>query len=349
MPRQGRIDGPGAVHHVVVRGIERKGIFKDDKDREDFIERLSDLLQEKPTPCYAWALMTNHVHLLLRTGEVPIASIMRRLLTGYAVRFNRRHHRHGHLFQNRYKSILCEEDAYLTQLVAYIHLNPFRAGTVGDVSALRSYPYCGYSALMGEMIRPWQDTQYILALFGRSVSEARKNLHRHVAKWATKGRCSDLTGGGLIRSAGGWRPVREAYRDGIRLSSDERILGSSGFVEETLKRAGEAYDRQMRLRSAGVDLSIVIKAVCRDLEVDEKELTGASKRLKVAHARALVSHIATRGLSISGSEVARRLKVDRSAVCRAAQRVENGAELAATASRILSSLGQFITIETTSP
>ena len=106
MPRQARIDAPGALHHVIIRGIERKRIFEDDKDREDFLERLCGLLQEKPTPCYAWALMTNHVHLLLRTGQVPIASIMRRLLTGYAVRFNRRHHRHGHLFQNPYKSIL---------------------------------------------------------------------------------------------------------------------------------------------------------------------------------------------------------------------------------------------------
>jgi len=349
MPRQARIDAPGALHHVVVRGIERKGIFKDDKDREDFLDRLSGLLQEKLTPCYAWALMTNHVHLLLRTGQVPIASIMRRLLTGYAVRFNRRHRRHGHLFQNRYKSILCEEDAYLTQLVAYIHLNPFRAGIVDDVSALRSYPYCGHSALMGKKLRPWQDTQYILALFGETVSEARENLHKHVAKWSGKGRCSELTGGGLIRSAGGWRQVKEAYRDGIRISSDERILGSSEFVEKTLELAGEGYDRKMQLRSAGVDLSDVIEAVCRDLEVDEKELAGESKRLKVAHGRALVSHIATRGLLISGSEVARRLKVDRSAVCRAAQRVESSSELAETASSILRSLGQLVSIETTSP
>ena len=349
MPRQARIDAPGALHHIVLRGIERKAIFKDDTDREDFLERLSGLLQENPTPCYAWALMTNHVHLLLRTGQVPIASIMRRLLTGYAVRFNRRHHRHGHLFQNRYKSILCEENAYLTQLVAYIHLNPFRAGIVRDVSALRSYPYCGHSALMGKKIRPWQDAQSILALFGKNVSEARKNLHRHVVKWSAKGRCAELTGGGLIRSAGGWRRVREAYRDGIRISSDERILGSSEFVEKTLKRVGEAYDRKMQLRSAGVDLSTVIEAVCRDLEIDEKELTGVSKRLKVAHARALVSHIAVRGLSIPGSEVARRLKVDRSAVGRAARRVENHVDLAASASRILRSLGPVVNIETTSP
>jgi len=105
MPSQARIDAPGALHHIVIRGIDRIAIFEDDQDREDLLERLSRLLHEMVTPCYAWAMMTNHVHLLLRAGKVPIASLMRRLLTGYAVRFNRRHRRHGHLFQNRYKSI----------------------------------------------------------------------------------------------------------------------------------------------------------------------------------------------------------------------------------------------------
>ena len=228
------------------------------------------------------------------------------------------------------------------QLVAYIHLNPYRAGIVGDVSELGSYPYAGHSALMGKRSRPWQDTEYILGLFGRTVSEARRNLERHLLKWSNKGRCSDLTGGGLIRSAGGWRAVKEAYRDGIRLSSDERILGSSEFVEKTLKEAGEWYDRRMGLRSVGVDLSGVICAVGRELGVEEKELTSSARRQEIANARALVSYIATRGLSISGSDVARRLGVDRSAVCRAVQRVESRAALTAIAEKILESLGQRV-------
>jgi len=99
--------------------------------------------------------------------------------------------------------ILCEEDGYLKQLVAYIHLNPFRAGIIVDVLALKVFPFTGHSALMGKKIRPWQDTAYVLTLFGRTVSEARRNLQRHVLKWSTKGRCPELTGGGLIRSAGG--------------------------------------------------------------------------------------------------------------------------------------------------
>ena len=173
---------------------------------------------------------------------------------------------------------------------------------------------------MGKKIRPRQDTEYVLKLFGRTASEARRNLQRHGLKWSTKGRCPELTGGGLVRSAGGWRAVKEAYRDGIRLAGDERIPGSSEFVEippkAGLKQAGGAYDRRMRIQSAGMDLAGVIAAVCRYLNVDEKEPAGPTRRPKVASARALVGYIATRELLISGSEVARRLNVDRSAVSR---------------------------------
>ena len=334
MPRQARIDAPGALHHIIIRGIERTAIFRDDNDRENFLDRLSKLLADSQTPCYAWALVSTHAHLLLRTGSHAIASTMRRLLTGYAMSFNRRHRRHGHLFQNRYKSILCEEDRYLRQLVAYIHLNPFRAGIVKDVTALKSYPFTGYSTLMGKAVRPWQDTEYVLALFGKRVSESRRNLQRHVAKWAAKGACPELTGGGLIRSAGGWRAVKEAYRDGIRLASDERILGSSEFVEKTLQGAGEAYDQKMRLLSVGIDLSAVITAVCRYFGIDEKELRSPTNKLQIARARALIGYMATWDLGISGSEVARRLNVDRSAVSRAVQRVRNDEQLMATTEKI---------------
>ena len=109
MTRLARLDAPGVVHHVIIRGIERRKIFLDEKDCQDFVERLGDLLLDTGTKCYAWALLTNHAHFLLRTGQVGLADLMRRLLTGYAVRFNRRHRRHAHLFQNRYKSIVCQE------------------------------------------------------------------------------------------------------------------------------------------------------------------------------------------------------------------------------------------------
>ena len=95
MPRKARIDAPGALHHIIVRGINRRKIFFNDPDRDDFLDRLGDILSDSKTACFAWAFMTNHLHLLLRTGTEPIATVMRRLLTGYAVSFNRRHRRHG--------------------------------------------------------------------------------------------------------------------------------------------------------------------------------------------------------------------------------------------------------------
>ena len=117
MPRLSRLDAPGVVHHVIIRGIERRKIFRDDIDRNDLLARLSKILAEAKMLCYSWALMSNHAHFLFRTGDVGLSTVMRRLLTGYAVNFNRRHKRHGQLFQNRYKSIVCQEDVYLKELV----------------------------------------------------------------------------------------------------------------------------------------------------------------------------------------------------------------------------------------
>jgi putative transposase len=121
MPRQARIDAPGALHHVIVRGIERRKIFYDDRDRFDFLARLGPILEQTQTACYAWAMLPNHFHLLLRTGATAVATVMRRLLTGYAVGYNRRHRRHGHLFQDRYKSILCQEETYFLGELGDVH------------------------------------------------------------------------------------------------------------------------------------------------------------------------------------------------------------------------------------
>ena len=166
MPRRSRIDAAGALHHVMVRGIERSRVFRSDADRNHFLERLGEILQETKTICYAWALIPNHFHLLLRTGPVPISTVMRRLLTGYALWYNLTHRRHGHLFQNRFKSILCQEDSYLLELVRYIHLNPLRAGLVGDLNELGRYAYSGHSVLMGK-------SEEALAGYGRGAGDVR--------------------------------------------------------------------------------------------------------------------------------------------------------------------------------
>ena len=118
--------------------------------------------------------MSNHAHLLLRTGGQAIASVMRRLLTGYAVSFNRQHRRHGHLFQNRYKSILCDEEVYFKELIRYVHLNPLRAGLVDNLAGLDRYPWCGHAFVVNGNEYPWHDVSFVLSRFGEKIRDARQ-------------------------------------------------------------------------------------------------------------------------------------------------------------------------------
>ncbi len=298
MPRQARIDAPGAVHHVIARGIERGKIFRNDKDYNDFIERLGKLVQETQTRCFAWALMPNHFHIVLKTGNVPIATVMRRLLTGYAIGHNRRHRRSGHLFQNRYKSILCQQDAYLKELVRYIHLNPLRAKLVANMSDLDRYPFSGHSCIMGKKENEWQSVCEVLDLFSAHKGAARRGYRRFVVNGINLGRQPELVGGGLIRSAGGWSAVSSLRKGGIFQKSDERILGNGDFVDKVLSDAQEAMENRYLLAAKGIGIQNILSAVSDLLSIDPEALIGPSKERKIVKARALVCYWSFRELGI---------------------------------------------------
>ena len=170
------------------RGIDGIKIFINKKDREDFLERLADLCRADALSVYGWALMSNHFHLLVRTGNQLLSNNMRKLLTGYVVNYNRRHKRYGHLFQNRYKSILCEDDPYLVELTRYIHLNPLRAGIVKNVKELKGYQWCGHSGIIGRVKREWQDSDTVLAYFGKRRKKAIENYDDFVQQGIDAGR-----------------------------------------------------------------------------------------------------------------------------------------------------------------
>ena len=309
MPRKARIDAPGALHHIIVRGIERRKIFYDDSDRDHFLERLEVVLKETRTPCFAWTLIPNHLHLLLRTGAAPIATVMRRLLTGYAVTFNRRHRRHGHLFQNRYKSILCQEDLYLLELVRYIHLNPLRAGIVKELIQLDNYPYCGHSVLMGKIKYGWQDTEYVLRFYNSKYLTARRLYREYVKKGLGDGRRPELVGGGLLRSAGGWAAVK-SMRSGLeRIKGDERILGEGDFVETVLKAAQEKLDHKSRLAAEGYDFNWLVGRVAKRLEIEAKDVLAPGKYALNVKARSLLCYWAARELGMTTVDLARRLNL----------------------------------------
>jgi putative transposase len=322
MPRKARIDAPGALHHIIVRGIERRRIFTDDQDRDNFIERLGDIVTETKTFCFGWALIPNHVHILLRTGQTFLATVMRRLLTGYAVSYNRRHRRYGHLFQNRYKSILCQEDSYLLELVRYIHLNPLRAQIVKSLPELDKYPYSGHSALMGKIAREFQDTDYVLRLFGDKLPSARKAYRAYVKKGIAQGRRPELVGGGLIRSAGGWSAVKAMRRAKDHMKSDERILGDGEFVQNVLDEAKERLEERYWIKTQGYDLDKVTIRVSSELGIDPEQVWASGKHPMTVKARSLLCYWAVSKLGFSATKLAKKLGISQPSVSISVKRGE---------------------------
>lgn len=322
MPRQARLDAPAALHHVICRGIERQAIVRDDADRQALIERLGDVLSATTTPCYAWAILPNHMHMLLRTGSTPLMTVMRRLLTGYAGAFNRRHGRHGYLFQNRYKSVLCQEEPYLLELVRYLHLNPLRATLVKDLLALDGYPWSGHSALMGNISRPWQAVAEVLGWFGASRIAARRTYRAFMAEGVGQGRRPELTGGGVVRSAGGWAALSARRRAGDRIHGDERILGESEFVNTTLAAAGEEYERRYRLRARRRDFAWLLQQIAATAGLTPADLAAPTKSPARVEYRSMLCYWAVRELGLAGTAVGKRLGVTQSAVSRLVVRGE---------------------------
>jgi len=322
MPRQARLDVPGSLHHIMVRGINKTSIFKDDQDKNLFLERLGQNVIDGKCSVYAWVIMENHVHLLFKSGQRGISAVMRKLLTWYAQYFNRRHHRTGHLFENRYKSILCDEDNYLLALVRYIHLNPVRAKVVTTLKELDRYPWSGHGTVMGNGRQHWMDTVYVLSQFGVRKKAARNAYHRFVGEGMAMGKRSEFTGGGLIRSKGGWSQVVPARRSGQKEESDERILGSGDFVHAILEEAEEKTRRQLKLRRSGKTITKIIEEECQKGRISPNELKGGSRRRKVSTLRARIAKRGLDELGLSMAEIARQVGVTTSSIAKAVARLE---------------------------
>jgi REP element-mobilizing transposase RayT len=179
----------------MLRGVARCLIFHDDADREDFLRRLARLVCELAFVCFAWALMPNHVHLVLRTGTVGVSRLMARLGTGYARYFNERHERVGHLFQNRFRSRRVVDDADLVGLVLYVTRNPLEANLVPDANALERFPWCGLGALLGRGEgHAFEAVDETLALFDPDPVRARAKLRLRLG---TSGSVPEVVPSGL--------------------------------------------------------------------------------------------------------------------------------------------------------
>jgi putative transposase len=271
MSRLPRLDAPGLLHHVMARGLNRQTLFKTSADYQDFLSRIEPALKYAPSEILAWAIMPNHVHLLMRSGPRGLSGFMRRLLTGFARSWNARHNRVGYVFQGRYKSLICEEDDYLLTLVRYIHLNPIAGKNVSSLQELRRYPYTGHKALMGKADWPWQSIDDVLGYFGKQAGQARMRYETFLRDGLPVIRTMDvdLLGGGLmdaLRNAHG--PRRETERALL----DSRILGESPFVAHVWEAVDKQENQQKALKRKGIGLREIAHAIAAEMGIEERQL-----------------------------------------------------------------------------
>jgi len=300
MPRTARLDIPNLLQHVIVRGIERRDIFIDDNDRHDFVQRFQRLLEQTGVDCLAWSLMPNHIHLLLRPRLTTLAQFMRRLLTGYAVSFNLRHNRSGHLFQNRYKSLVCDEDSYLLELVRYIHLNPLRVGIVSDLNGLDRFPWTGHSVIMGKNVLTGQNFVEILRYFGKVKTMARMRYRSFIEDGIADGLREDLSSS-----------RRSSMKEP---GTDARILGDTDFIERI--RGVEALEMKIPVKEP---IQVIISRVADQFSVSPQAICSKSRLNRILDARTAVCHEAS-AAGHTGAEVARHLQMTRSGVFTAMKR-----------------------------
>jgi putative transposase len=314
MPRGARLDAPGTLHHVMVRGIEGNSIVADDEDRLYFVSRMGTVAAATGTSIYAWALLTNHAHILLKSGAAGLSTFMRKLLSGYATGYNLRHKRHGHLFQNRYKSIVCEEEPYFLRLVSYIHLNPLRAGLAESLEDLERYPWSGHAVVMNRIRHEWQNRNYVLGYFGKRESSALQAYREFVAEESGRGRQPELTGGGLVRSIGGWSEVKSLRKRQEKQFSDERILGSGEFVKEILDDVEESVKERLPATAASTEAGERLVIACEEAGISVQALKGGSRKRDCTELRKRLAleYVLELGMSYAGS--ARLLGISAAAV-----------------------------------
>lgn len=283
----------------MLRGIERRRIFGDDADRQDFVDRLARLIPEEGFSCFAWALIPNHVHLVVKTGPVPLSRLMARLGTGYARYFNLRHDRVGHLFQNRFRSILVELDAHMQHLVGYVHLNPVRAGFVGSVEELENYPWTGHAELMGQRPGTVVSVGEVLRWFDENPSKARMALRERMI-----------------------RDVDEDFRPQL---SDTSALDLSPLGTGEVPRRSEIAEIcqfPAHLSEARGDWSLdrLISWVCSQVGADESEVRRGRRTREASAARAIAAYLASAELGYRGVEIGSALSLGSGGTSRAISR-----------------------------
>ncbi len=295
MPRKPRIHEPGAVYHVILRGNARQVIFTDDRDRIRFYDILQKSCERFRHRILAFCLMSNHVHLAVQVGDIPLSRVMQNISLRYTQWFNWRHKKCGHVFQGRYKAVMVDADSYLLELTAYIHLNPVRAGIVEQPEQHR---WSSHRPYLGKEKIEWLEPAPVLSQFSAKTGKSCSMFATFVAERTTEGRRGEFHGEKTL---------------------DNRLFGTDQFIEEILIQAQSPSEHKP-------NVATVLDAVTRLYRLSTAQLAAPGQERTASEARGLAAW-ATRELS-SGTlaELASTLKRNASTLTCAVTRLENRLE-----------------------
>jgi REP element-mobilizing transposase RayT len=313
MPRRPRVEVEGALYHVITRGNNRQVVFKEDDDYRKFLSLLQREKQKHPFYLYAYVLMTNHVHLLVERQTDPLSGIMQRILTGYAQYWNRKYRKVGHVFQGRYKAILCQKDAYLSELVRYIHLNPVRAKMVRRAEA---YRWSSHRAYLGLEKCPWLDSDEVLRYFGAKRKRAVEMYRAFVNAGSQQGHREELYG-----------------------AVEGQILGGEEFVGEVKHRIGDVPVVRAKTEKETWDWTSLVRRVEAVLGVKLRESGEQGRTAAEVRWREVVIYVGRQRSGLTVTELGRRVGLDPANVVRgyerARERMRSDGEFRSLIERVL--------------
>jgi len=256
MARKPRIHLPGGVYHVMLRGNDGCDIFKSNEDHLTFEALLEEGVDRYEHRIHAYCWMTNHVHLVIQVKEIPLSKIIQNLSFRYTRYVNKKYNRIGHLFQGRYKAILIDSDAYLKELVRYIHLNPVRANLVKMPD---DYQWSGHGCYTGLTVKPWLEINWVLSMFAKNIKIAVKRYSLFV-----------MSG------------MNEGYREDFHYGCNNGVLGDDNFFE---KISG------IPSKKIVVNLNLFVQIILNYLNISEQELKSTSRNRALSEYRSIIGYL----------------------------------------------------------
>ena len=320
MPRIIRPDWENALHHVMARGIDGRTLFSKVSEYEDIISRLEQLVVELKFSVYAWVIMPNHLHLLIRTGPEPISFLMHRLLTGFAISYNKRHERTGHVFQGRFKSVLVQEDTYFLKLINYIHLNPLKAKIVNSLEELDTYKWSGHQCLVGKTECKWMRRDSVLKCYGNTEHSAIKNYLESLQNGLNSVTSREMVCGSYTIGINGIKSSDQTI--GIsHWSGVCRVLGDKEFAKRVLSQLSDHKSLEVRDRE---NIHKKIERLFEQMEIrlglSREVIRGNSRSSHLAEARGAIAWICAQKFGLSYRDISRLLNISKSGAAKAVQR-----------------------------